>query len=218
LKLYGVLKSRASRPYWLLQELGVPFEQIAVMQAYRLADPAAPDAPFNTASPAFRAINPNGLIPTLDDDGLILHESLAITLYLARKCGGPLAPADAREEGLITMWTLWAATECEPRTHDILRHRRDLPPQERKPEIAAAAISALRRPFAVLSDALKDGNGHLVGGRFTVADLNLAEVLRYAQPATELFAEFPAVNRWIEACQARPAFQTMWAARIAEPH
>ncbi|HEY1708293.1 MAG TPA: glutathione S-transferase family protein [Rhizomicrobium sp.] len=218
LKLYGVLKSRASRPFWLLTELGVPFEQIPVIQAYRLADPMAPDAPFNTASPAFRAINPNGLIPTLDDDGLVLHESLAITLYSARKFGGPLAAANAREDGLITMWTLWAATECEPRTHDILRHRRDLPPEERKPEIADAAIEALRRPFAVLSGALQEGNGALVGGRFTVADLNLAEVLRYAQPAAELFAEFPVVNRWIEACQARPAFKTMWAARVAEPH
>ena len=87
LKIYGVLRSRASRNVWLAKEMGLPFEQIPVVQAYRLPDPAAPDAPLNTASPAFRAINPNGLIPTIEDDGLILHESLAINLYLARKHG-----------------------------------------------------------------------------------------------------------------------------------
>jgi glutathione S-transferase len=57
----------------------------------------------------------------------------------------------------------------------------------------------------------------MVGGRFTVADINTAECLRYAQGHPTLLAEFPAVKAWLERCQARPAFQTMWAARMAEP-
>ena len=64
---------------------------------------------------------------------------------------------------------------------------------------------------------LADGRRYLVGGRFTVADLNVAEVLRYAQPATSLFEAQPAVKAWIEACQARPAFQKMMKDRLAEP-
>ena len=63
---------------------------------------------------------------------------------------------------------------------------------------------------------LAEGGGWLVGGRFTVADLSLAEVLRYAQPAKELFDERPGVDAWIKACQARPAFRAMWAARETE--
>jgi len=50
-----------------------------------------------------------------------------------------------------------------------------------------------------------------------VADLNLAECLRYAQGHPSLLAEFPAVKAWLEACQSRAAFQRMWAARMAEP-
>ncbi len=217
LKIYGVLRSRASRTVWLAKEMGMAFEHVPVIQAYRLADSAAADAPLNTASPAFRAINPNGLIPTIDDDGLILNESLAINLYLAKRYGASLGPRDAREDGLMTMWALWAVTECEPRTIEILYHRAEYPESERNPAIADAAVVALERPFGVLEAALKDGGGYVVGRRFTVADINLAEIFRYAQPAPELFAAHPHVKAWIDACQARPAFKAMMAARMAEP-
>ena len=49
-----------------------------------------------------------------------------------------------------------------------------------------------------------------------MADLNVAEVLRYAQPAPELFVDYPAVTAWIAACQSRPAFREMMVAREAE--
>jgi len=217
LRIYGVLRSRASRNVWLAREMGVPFEHVPVIQAYRLSDPAASDAPFNTASPAFLAINPNGLIPTIDDDGVILHESLAINLYLARKYGGPLAPRDVAEEGLVAMWALWAATECEPHALQVLLHRVSTPEAQRDPALADRAVAALRRPFRVLNGVLRAGGGYLVGGRFTVADVNLAEVMRYAQGAPELFEDYPDVKAWIKACQARTAFQEMLAARNAEP-
>jgi glutathione S-transferase len=69
----------------------------------------------------------------------------------------------------------------------------------------------------VLDKALAEGGGFLVGGRFTVADLNVAEIVRYAQAAPELFAECPNVQRWITACQSRPAFVAMMTERSAEP-
>jgi glutathione S-transferase len=162
-------------------------------------------------------VNPNGLVPTLRDGDLTLNESLAINLYLAKKHGGPLAPRDLAEDGLMTMWTIWAATECEPHTIQILYHRVGNPTVTPDPAKAEAAVAALRRPFGVLEAALAEGGGHLVGRRFTVADINLAEVLRYAQAAPELFAEFPGVAAWLAACQARPAYQAMMSARNAEP-
>ena len=61
------------------------------------------------------------------------------------------------------------------------------------------------------------GGGHIVGGRFTVADINTAEVVRYAMPAPELFEAAPRVTAWLAACHARPAFKAMWAKREAEP-
>ena len=216
LKIYGVLRSRASRPVWVAKELGLPYELVPVIQAYRLERPGAPDAPLNTASPAFLAVNPSGLVPSIDDDGFVLHESLAITLYLAGKHGGPLAPRDARETGLAAMWSLWAATRCEPHALAILQ-RLPASAKDHDPAAAAAAVEALRQPFGVLDAALRDGGGFAVGGRFTVADINLAEVFRYAQPAAELFAASPHVQRWLAACQSRPAFREMMAEREAEP-
>jgi len=215
LTIYGVLRSRASRNIWLARELGLTFRHVPVIQAYRLPDPAAPDAPFNTASPEFRAINPNGLVPVIEDDGLVLNESLAINLYLARKHGGPLAPRDVAEEGLMTMWSFWAATEVEPHSLALLMHGTPGAPRH-DPARAEAAEQALARPFAALEEALRKGGGHLVGGRFTVADLNAAEVLRYAQGKADLFARHPAVAEWIAACQARPAFQAMMTERAQE--
>jgi glutathione S-transferase len=148
---------------------------VPVIQAYRLERPDAPDAPLNTASPAFRAVNPSGLIPSIDDDGFVLHESLAITLYLACKHGGPLAPRDARETGLVVHVVALG--------RDALRAARPHRPQrlpasakDHDPAAAKAAVDALREPFGALDAALRDGGGFAVGGRFTVADVNLAEV------------------------------------------
>jgi len=214
--IHGVLRSRASRNIWLAHELGLNFRHEPVIQAYRLADSAAPDAPPNTRSPAFLALNPNGRIPVMEDDGLVLHESLAINLYMAKKHGGPLAPANLAEDGQMTAWALWAMTEAEPHTIDVLYHRFAKPPGERDAAKADAAVAALRAPFAVLDAALAE-SGFLVGARFTVADLNTAEVIRYAQPAPELFAAAPRVQAWIDSCQARPAFRRMMEARAAEP-
>jgi glutathione S-transferase len=216
MKLYGVLRSRASRNYWLLSELGEPFEHVPIMQAYRLANPDAADAPVHTRSPSFLAVNPNGQIPSLVDDDLVLHESLGINLYLARKFGGPMGPKNLAEEGRMIQWSLWAATTAEPHTINVLYHRIGKPLAERDPAIAKAAVEALRAPFAVL-DAALGKTGFMIGDRFTVADINVAEVMRYALPAPELFEAAPRVKAWLAACHTRPAYKAMMAKRDAEP-
>lgn len=203
LTIYGVHRSRASRNIWLAHELGLPFKLVPVMQLYRLKEPIPADL-IHTRSPSFLKINPNGHIPSIDDDGLVLHESLAINLYLAKKHGGPLAPANVAEDGQMAMWSLWAANEVETQALSILQ---DGP--------SAAAIDALRGPFAVLDEAL--ASAYLVGGRFTVADINVAEVVRYARTADELFQSAPRVKAWYAACVARPAYRKMWEAREKEP-
>lgn len=217
LKLYGKLRSRVTRNVWLAEELGVPYERVDVIQANRLADPNAPGAPLHTRHPDFLKINPCGHIPAMDDDGLILAESLAINLYLARKHGGPLAPRDAAEDAQMTMWSFWAATDVEPLAMQIVYNRVMRPPAERDEAAAQAAILALAWPFSVFDRHLATSGGHVVGGRFTVADINCAEVIRYAQAAPDLFEAAPNVKAWLAACQARPVFTSMMARREAEP-
>jgi glutathione S-transferase len=217
LKIFGVYRSRASRNIWLAQELGLPFEHVPVMQVYRLANPNAPDAPLHTQSPAFLAINPTGQIPVIVDGNVMIRESLAINLYLAKKQGGSLAPATIAEDGQMTAWTLWAATEVETNAITILYNRIGKPPAERDEKLAIAAIEALKPKFAVLDHHLAANGGHIVGRRFTVADVNLAEVFRYAQAAPNLFDGAPHVKLWLSACQSRPAFKAMMVKRELEP-
>ena len=201
LTIYGVYRSRATRNIWLAGELGIPFKHVPVTQPYR---PHA--APLHSRMPEFLAINPNGHVPSIDDDGLILHESLAINLYLAKKHGGPLAPTNVVEDGQMTMWSIWAITEVEGKALEVMRD----------PKGATAALDGLKAPFAVLDAALGKSD-YLVGGRFTVADINVAECVRYASAASQLFEAAPNVKKWLATCQARPAFKEMWAKRDAEP-
>jgi glutathione S-transferase len=215
--IYGVYRSRASRNYWLLNEIGMTAGEVPVIQAYRLKDPLAADAPINTRSAAFLAINPAGGIPAMTDGDLVLAESLAINLYLARTYGGALGPMTPAEEAKMTEWALFAATSIEPYTVSVLFANRDFgtgSPGARA--VIAEMLGRLEKPMATLQTVL-ERNGHLVGGRFTVADVNLAECLRYAQGEAEFLGRFPAVKAWLEACQARPAFRAMWERRLAEP-
>lgn len=218
LTIHGVTRSRASRLIWLCHELGVAFDQVPVIQAYRLPDPDAPDAPLNTRSPAFLALSPAGAIPVLQDGPLVLSESLAGTLYLARNYdANGIGPRDSAEDALMMQWSFYAATSIEPDALTILfLHARGQAQSGEDAAIVANAAERLIRPLKVLDGHLAT-RSHLVGDRFTVADLNVAEIVRYAQGHGELMGQFPAVEAWLSACQSRPAFQTMWQARMAEP-
>jgi glutathione S-transferase len=202
LTIYGVPHSRTIRTLWAAYELDLPFTH----------DPVG-FGPEGCRSPAYLAINPNGHIPAISDDGLVLWESLAINLYLAKKAGGPLAPASLAEDGLMTMWGFWATSEMEPLAAQAMYHAGGLPPEKRDPAKVTAAVEGLRAPLAVLEAALQKGNGHLVGSRFTIADLNLACVVFYLRNVPQTLADKPAIRAWYEAAMARPAAKRAWALR-----
>lgn len=216
LTIHGVARSRASRIIWLCHELGLPFLHRPVIQAYRLADASAADAPPNTRDADFLALSPAGAVPVMQDGDLTLTESMACNLYLARKHGGAIGPQDASEDGLMMQWSFYAVTAIEPDALTILYlHNRGTLQSAEDTGLVAEAATRLVRPLKVVNDHLAL-HGHLVGDRFTVADLNMAEVLRYAQGHHELLGQFPAIQSWLTACQQRSAFVAMSAARDAE--
>ncbi len=195
LKIHGIGVSRAARPLWLLEELGVPYEHVS--QSYR--DGA-------TRTPEFLALNPNGHVPVLEDDGVVVWESMAINLYLARKVGGPLAPANLAEEAEVLRWTFWAVTECEKDALTVLMHRVGMPADKRDAALADQAEKRLAVPFAVL-DAHLATRPYIAGDRFTVVDVNVASVLGWAQSSRLLAERFPRVADWLDRCMKRPAQQ-----------
>ncbi|HUI26749.1 MAG TPA: glutathione S-transferase N-terminal domain-containing protein [Candidatus Kryptonia bacterium] len=98
--LYGTSKSRASRSLVALEELGLSYKHVPLRPRSVPADRAILDK-----------LNPNSHIPVLEDDGFVVWESMAINLYLADKCGGPLWPSDVRGRALVYQWSIWAQTE-----------------------------------------------------------------------------------------------------------
>ena len=210
--IYGVFRSRASRPLWLMYEAGASFDHVPVIQAYRLPAAAMEGVTLATNSADFLTVNPQGQIPAMTDGDLVLTESLGIVLYLARRYGGALGPKDDAETALMEQWALFAATAVETPALEIM-----LAPSGEMGE-ATLAVSAekLRRPLARLEKHL-GGQDWMIARGFTAADIVVAECLRYAQGHPTLLLEFPAVKAWLERCQSRPAFQKMWAARMAEP-
>jgi glutathione S-transferase len=203
IKLYGIPQSRASRPLWMLEELGVPFELVPV------------NFSGENKKPEYLALNPNGRLPTLDDDGLVLFESLAINLHLARKYGAAkgLWPASADDQSRAIQWSLWAANELEPHVIAHMLNTRMLPEAMRDAAKAKAAADALPRPLAVLNGVLA-GREHVLGGGFTVADLNIASVLTLGWRLGAFDAKaFPNVTAWLERVNARPAAQRAAARR-----
>ncbi|MBP1804765.1 glutathione S-transferase family protein [Rubellimicrobium aerolatum] len=215
--LYGTHRSRATRNLWLAAEIGLELELRQVWQAYRLDRPEGPDAALNTRSREFLALSPMGAIPVLVDGDLVLTESLAINLYLARRHGGDLGPRDEGENALMTQWTLFAATSLEGPGHAIQNaYTYGRSDSDGGREEIADMVEKLGRPLRAL-EAHLSREAHLVGGRFTVADINVAEVLRYAQAHEPALDDAPSVRAWLAACQARPAFRAMWERRSAEP-
>jgi glutathione S-transferase len=199
LKIYGVAASRAVRTLWMAEELGLTYEHVPV---HYMGGGAK--------TPEMLALNPNGHIPVIDDDGVVVWESLAINLYLARKHGGTLAAASLPEEAALLQWSFWAANECEKDALTILMHRQALPADQRDLTIAEKAAQRLRAPFAVLEGHLLQRE-YLLGERFTVADINVVSVLNWARPDTELMAEHTMVAAWIKRCISRDAFQIVKA-------
>ena len=194
LKIYGTSRSRATRSLWAAEEFGVPYEHLAI---------AVPDA----RNAEFLTINPNGHIPAIDDDGVVLCESMAINLYLAEKYGKPpLWPASAADRGRVFQWSFWGMLECEGHIITIFFNRALRPEGERDEKQITAALEALKKPLKVLDDHLK-GRQFLLGSEFTVADLNVAGVLLLAPMARVDLAPTANVRAWLDRCLARPALQ-----------
>lgn len=194
LKIYGVPRSRAFRTLWLAKELNLDYDNIAV-----------DFATGETRRPAYLAINPNGHVPTIDDDGFILWESMAINLYLAKKHGlGTLYPSTLRDEARTWQWSLWGLTELERNVLTAMFNRAIYPEDKRDASAADAAEQELQHPLGVLDGAVSR-SAYLIGDNFTVADLNVASVLSWARPARIDFAPFPKAADWLSRCALRPA-------------
>lgn len=191
LTIYGSPRSRTMRTLWMAEECGLSYTHIP----YAYEDPVLKE-------PAFLTLNPAGAIPTIDDDGVVVAELLAINLYLAKKYRAqghdPLYPREPAGEARTWQWTLWAQAHLEPWV------QQDRLLEELRTAIAAPARPVVAQSLAVLERTLQQ-RGWLVGEHFSVADLNVAGVLSPSRARTLDLRPFPAVADWLARCYARPA-------------
>ena len=192
LRIYGIARTRAFRALWVAEELGLAYEHLPI----EIGEAGARAAEF-------LALNPNGRLPFIDDDGFVLFESLAITLYLAKKHSpGRLYPAALQDEAKAWQWSFWAISEVDRGVNIWSLHAVRLPANERDTVKRDEALKTIAAPFRVL-DAAVTAQPYLLGDEFTVADLNVAAVISRAIDMD--LTAVPKLKAWLTRCLDRPA-------------
>ena len=177
------------------EELGVEYRRIDAGGPFGVVD-----------TPEYRRLNPNGLVPTIDDDGFILWESNAIVRYLAAKHRGHLWPADPHVRAVADQWMDWTNTTYWPALRTGFLGLVRTPPAEQN---AAAIAESLRRTAEILDmvDEHLGARAYLAGEAFTVGDIALgAGIWRWMAMPIERPAH-PHIERWFQALSQRPAYR-----------
>jgi glutathione S-transferase len=200
LKLYGFSKVNAAarghtrdlRVLWALEEMQLPFTL------------AGMDHPANDLSTdAYRALSPFEQIPSLDDDGLVLSESAAILVYLAKK-SGRLMPGDPAGEAQVVRWCFAAMNTVEmPLLALMVRDWTSTEPSDRHREFL---VGWIHRVLKNLERWLAD-RAFVATDEFTVADILMAHVLHSGIKDERLIEPHPGVVAYRDRCLARPAWK-----------
>lgn len=199
LRLYYAPQTRAIRPRWLLEELGAPYELVRL-------DLSAGDQ----KKAEYRKLNPNGTVPTLVDDDLILFESAAIVQYLADKYPeAQLAPAvGTAARGKYYQWIHYAMNTLEPPAVTIFLHTTGTPmgrPQhERIPQLVPDARAQLATAVKVVDDALA-GKRFIVGDAFSAADVMMGSMLGWCMILGMIGDDATNVQAYVAGLGTRPA-------------
>ncbi|MBA2780540.1 glutathione S-transferase family protein [Billgrantia kenyensis] len=192
MKLYGTPPTRVLRVIWLLNELGLEYEQVPVdlLQGEHL-------------QPDFLALNPAARVPVLVDGDQIITESAAIQLYLAEKYPqAGFIPSAVEERAQMYRWIFFLMTEIEPPLWRIARHTFLYPDEKRLPQDVNQARQECREMLAVLERHMQERE-YLIGDRLSVADFNAAYTLDWANEENLLDAA-PRLREYLKTMYARP--------------
>lgn len=194
LKLYYVPQTRAFRPRWLLEEMGVPYELVRL-------DPKQGE----NKTPEYLALNPTGHVPTLVDGDQAIYESAAICMHLADKYPDKgLAPAPGTpERAAYYQWISFAVSELEARTAIVYYHVTGLPEAERVPAVLPWARQRFAYHAAVL-EAHLESRPFVLGETFSAADVMVGSVVGWAR-FQGLLEEFPTILAYSKRLAERPA-------------
>ena len=189
--------SSAVTVHWVLEELGIKYEKVKLDLKARDQDKAS-----------FRALNPNGKVPTLVADGVSMFESTAITIWLGETYGveKKLYPAPGPKRGEALKWITWTGVSLgEAFSRYQHNHSDQIPSDQHNDKAKAAAKKDVDQLLGILESELTK-NQFLVGDSFSLADLYVASWLSYLQMREYDLSKFPKVVDHAKKAQSRPAY------------
>ncbi|BBK36828.1 glutathione S-transferase [Allostella sp. ATCC 35155] len=197
LKILGrKTSSNVQKVLWLCSEMNLAYEREDI------------GGPFGrNRDPAYLALNPNGLVPTIDDDGFVLWESHAIMRYLAAKHGAEaLWPANLQERAAIDRWLDWGATVIGPAITPMFLQIIRTPKPDQDPKAIEASRQRTADALGILERQLS-GRPYVAGDRFTLADIPSAiQTFRWFQFPVER-PDLPNVKAWYERLGERAGYR-----------
>ena len=200
------------RVLWACVEAGVEFDLILTSGTMGPAGHVSTGAPpyGNVDTPWYRSMNPNGTVPTIDDDGFILWESVAIVGYLAAKYGrGTLVDDRPETFARALAWMAWTNEHLEPPLHTLVMERSRLREDLRTPGAGAEAARGMAPALEILDAHLARGP-YVAGERFSLGDVapgaaayrwKILAGRRGSGPAT------PRLDAWLVRLAAREGFR-----------
>lgn len=199
LKVWGRDNSvNVQKVLWACDEIGLAFQRIDAGGNFGVVD-----------TPQYRALNPNGLVPTLDDDGFVLWESNAIVRYLAaRHSAGKLWPQEPRTRAEADRWMDWMISTFWPSFRPLFWNLVRTPADRRD---AHAIEQSLARSAEILGwlDEHLQTRPYIAGDQFTMGDIPMGcaiwrwLALPIARPG------YPALQRWFDRLAERPAYRAV---------
>lgn len=194
LKVWGRKNSsNVQKVMWCIAEMGIPHQRIDAGRQFGVVN-----------EPAYRAKNPNGVIPTVEDEGVVLWESNAILRHLARK-HGRLMPAGLADQARVDMWMDWQQTVLGQGVGPVFIGLVRTPEDQRDNAAIEKAKQASIAAMAIL-DAELGKHLFVVGNTFTVADIAIGIMAFRFKTLIPESPAFAHVDRWYGTMAARPAF------------
>ncbi len=197
LKLWGRINSiNVQKVLWALDELKVPYERTDAGLQFGVVN-----------EPFYRKMNPNGRVPTIADDGLVLWESNAIVRYLAAKHGtGTLWPTDLRQRADADHWMDWATSTVAPALTPVFWGLIRTPPEKRNMPAIEAEAEKVGQAFQVLEQSL-EGRDHVAGKSFTMGDIPLGTFVHRWNALAVKRPKLPRVEAYYQRLQQRASYR-----------
>ncbi len=197
LRIWGRANSiNVQKVLWCLAELSLEHERIDAGREFGVVD-----------TPEYKTMNPNGLVPTLEENDFVLWESNVIVRYLARRHGeGGLFPTDIRERFIAEQWMDWQATALWPGFHNAFWGLVRTPPEQRDEDAIGKSLQATATRLQALETQL--GKTRFVAGdTFTMGDIPVGiSVYRCLSLGIER-AAFPNIGRWYDSLGQRAPYR-----------